>query len=270
MGLSDLIKWNQWTITSLDAVVSLNLEGQYDPDNGVETDAAPILSESSTVGSERPSVQWVAGGRRSVRFRSTYASYHQLDDITAKLTALDALDRRDASLGRAPRVSFQWGDLALEGFAKVQKRIDGWWPVSGWPRRVDFEIEIVEAYPLDVGAGSSSSSGETQFLTLGDGETFENLAAVHLGSPLKGDLIRRLNPAIAAGEQAGDRVKVLERNHPAMLEAVRPSSPPFLGLEPKASDPVYQVLEDLAESRGTTTPGLAWSRLPEVVAGEVG
>lgn len=271
MGLTDLVKFNAWTVTSLDAAISLDLEGQYQPDNGAEDSAPPSLSESSTVGSDRPAVQWVAGGKRVVKIRSSFVSYHQLDDMAPKLEALAKLDRKDPTLGRAPRLSFQWGDLAIEGFAQVRKRIVGWWPVSGWPTRVDFEIEIVEAFALDLdGTGGSSSSGETQFLTLAEGETFETLAARHLGSADRGDLIRRINPKIAAGEAAGDRVKVLERTHPAMLGTVRPTSPSFLGLEVGSSGDVSAILEDLAASRGTTTPGLAWARLPEVVSGEVG
>ena len=267
MGLADLIQFNVWTLTSLDAGISLDLEGQFQPEGGAEVQASPTLSSSSTVGSERPAVQWVAGGGRSVRFRSSYVSRNQLDDIGPQLATLIALDRRDSTLGRAPRVSFQWGDLEIEGFARVRHRVAGWWSVSGWPMRVDFEIEILESMPLDLD-GSGSSSGETQHLTLADGQTFETLAALHLGDPLRGDLIRRLNPKLAAGEVAGDRVKVLERSHPAMRGTFRPSAPSFLELG--SSGELDAILEGLAADRGATTRGLSWARLPEVVTGEVG
>lgn len=268
MGVADLVKWNVWTITSLDSGVALNLEGQFQPEGGAEWEARPSLAESVTAGSDRPAVQWVAGGRRSVRFRSSYVSLNQLDDIGPKIDALEALDTKDASLGRAPRVSFQWSDLEIEGFARVRKRVAGYWPVSEWPRRVDFEIEIVEARELDLDGTGTSSSGETQHLTLADGETFEVLGARYLGSPLRGELIRRVNPSTADGEQAGDRVKVLERSHPSMRGTVRPSSPAFVGVMDGGD--VAELLVELAADRGDSTRGLSWARLPEVVAGEVG
>ena len=272
MGLSDLIKWNVWTITSLDPEITIGttgkgLEGQFQPEGGASWEARPALAESATVGSDRPAVQFVHGGKRVVKFRSSFVSLNQLDDIGPKLDALEALDRKDDSLGRAPRVSFQWSDLEIEGFARVRKRVVGFWGITEWPKRVDFEIEIVEALELDLD-GSGSSSGETQHVTLGLGETFEVLGARYLGSPLRGELIRRENPSLAAGEAAGDRVKVLERSHPRMRGRVRPSSPPFLDVS--GADVWADTVTDLAEDRGTTTRGLSWDRLPEVVAGEVG
>jgi len=261
------VQFNQWTVVSLDRAVALELKGQYQPTGGAEDNAAPSLAETSTVGSERPTVQWVAGGRRVVKFRSSFVSLHELHDIRPLRDALEALGRRDASLGRAPRVVFTWGDIVVEGFAKVRKRIEGWWPITGWPTRVDFELDITEALELDLDGSGSSSSGETQYRTLADGEILETLGAAYLGDPLRGELIRRENPLIAAGETAGDRVKVLERTHPAMRGTVRPSSPPFLGLEDTGT--VAELLTDLASDRGTTTRGLTWSRLPEVLAGEV-
>lgn len=268
MGVLDLIKWNVWKIKCLDAAIALELEGQFQPDPGMEDAAVPTLSGTATAGSARPAVQWVAGGRRSVRFRSSFVSAHQLDDIGPKLETLTKLDLLDASLGRAPRLSLQWGDLEIEGFAIVRKRIEGWWAISGWPRRIDFEIEIVEAFPLDLDGTGSSSSGETQFITLAAGEWLETLAARHLGDALRGELVRRINPRIALEEQPGDRVKVYERSHPAMRGAIRPTSPPFLGLA--ATGDVAELLEAMAADRGTVSRGLAWDRLPEVIAGEVG
>lgn len=256
-----------WTITSPDPEVVLVLHGEFDPTGGVEDNADPVLAESVTVGSDRPAVQWVAGGRRSVRFRSSVVSRHQLDDIRPTLDQLDLCTRKDTTLGRAPLLELTWGELTIQGFGRVRKRVAGWWGVTGWPRQVDFEIEIVEAFALDLD-GSGEGTGETQHLTLGVGETFEVLADRFLGDPLRGDLIRRVNPSIAAGELEGDRVKVLERTHPKMRGKVRPTSPALLGLE--ATGTVAELLEDLAVDRGATTRGSSWARLPEVVAGEVG
>lgn len=268
MGALDLIKFNVWTLVALDPGVFLSFEGQYQPTGGAEEQADPVFAESLTAGSDRPAVQYVAGGRRTVRIRSTLSSGHQLDDIRLQLDTLIAMGRKDATLGRAPRVSLTWGELEIEGFATVRHRIEGWWEVSGWPRRVDYELEIVEAFELDLDGSGSASSGETQHLILAEGETFEVLGLRHLGDPLLGELIRRENPETAAGEVAGDRVKVLERSHPRMRARVRPTAPSLIGLEDGAD--VAEVLAELAADRGVRTLGLAWARLPAVRSGAVG
>jgi hypothetical protein len=259
MGVLDILKFNVWTITSLDPGIFLSLEGQFQPTGGAEDSAAPILSEAVTAGSDRPAVQWVAGGRRTVRIRSSFVSGHQLDDIRPSVDTLTALAAKDATLGRAPRVSFTWGELEIEGFCKVQTRIEGWWALSGWPRRVDFDLEIVEAFELDLDGSGTTGSGETQHVTLGEGETFEVLGLRYLGDPLRGELIRRENPDQAAGERPGDRVKILERSHPRMRGPVRPTAPSLLDLD--ATGDLATVLGALAADRGTSTRGMTWRRL---------
>lgn len=268
MGVLDILKFNVWTVTALDPGIFLSLEGQFQPTGGAEDGAAPIFSEAVTAGSDRPAVQWVAGGRRTVRIRSCFVSGHELDDIRPNVDTLNALAAKDATLGRAPRVSFTWGELEIEGFCKVQTRIEGWWALSGWPRRVDFDLEIVEAYELDLDGTGTATSGETQHVTLAEGETFEVLGLRYLGDPLRGELIRRENPEVAAGEAPGDRVKVLERTHERMRAAVRPSAPSLIALE--AGGDLATVLAELAADRGESTRGMVWRRLPEVLDGTVG
>lgn len=267
MGLADLIIWNQWTIKSLDSELFLELLGAFQPTGGVEDTQRPVLAETVTVGADRPTVQWVAGGARVVRFRSSLVSKHSLDDIGPQLDTLRLLDTKDPTLGRAPRIAFTWSDLEIEGFARVTKRISGFWAVTEWPKRVDFEIEIREAHELDLD-GSGDGTGETQYVTLAAGESFEALALRYYGDPIRGDLIRRENPGIAAGEVAGDRVKVLERTHKRAKGTVKPTAPPFLTM--RGSSPWAELVEDLAAERGVGVRGLSWDRLPEVQSGEVG
>jgi hypothetical protein len=269
MGALDLIRFNVWTLTSADPEVLVALEGQFQPEDGAEYGSAPNLSDSATAGSDRPTVQWVHGGSRRISIRSAFYSLNMLDDIRSKLDALEALDAKDPTLGRAPRVTFAWGDLTITGFATVKKRIPGWWAVSGWPRAVIFDLEIVEAPALDfTGSGSVSGSGETQFVTLGAGESLELLALRFYGDPLLGELIRRENPDLAEGETAGDRVKVLEREHPRARGPVVPTAPSFLDRK-RRGDTWAPLVEDLAATRGVELAGLPWDRLPDVVAGLV-
>ena len=267
MGLAEILDFGGWKLESLDSAVYLVLEGQSQPDDGVQVEDGPTTTETSTAGTSIPTVQWVAGGGRLVRFSSVFWSLHLLDDIRPKVEALEALAKLDPSLGRAPRVSFTWGDLAVEGFVVgVSRRYTGWWPVSGYPKTVAFDLSIREAVPVT----ASSSSGETQRLVLAAGETFEALGLRFYGDPMKGELIRRENPALADGEVVGDRVKVLEREHPRVRGLVpRPLAPPFLDRSRDAS--TWQpILDALGSSRGRELAGIPWALQPDVVAGLAG
>lgn len=269
MGIAALVKFNRWIVTSLDPSILLVLEGQFQPEGGADVSDSPALSETATAGAATPVVQFVHGGKRVVRISSSFYSLHQLDDIGPKLDALERLGARDATLGRCPRVSFTWGQITIEGFAYADRKIVGWWPLSGWARGVEFTLTITEALPLDVTGTGSTSSGETQHVTLAAGETFELLGARHLGSALKGELIRRENPDLAAGEAAGDQVKILEADHPRFrVTKIRPLAPCFL--DRGDSGATWQpVIEDLAATRGVELLGTPWDLQADVIDGSV-
>lgn len=269
MGVLDAIRFNLWSVVSADPEVSIFLEGQFQPEDGAETGSTPNLGESATAGSERPVVQWIHGGSERLSLRSSFYSLHLLDDIRAKVETLEALVARDPTLGRAPRVTLTWGDQTVTGFATVKKRITGFWPVSGYPRAVVFDLEVVGAPALDFkGSGSIAGTGETQHVTLGAGESLEGLALRYYGDPLLGDLIRRENPELAHGEAAGDRVKILEREHPRARGPVVPTAPCFLDRK-RRGDTWAPIVEDLAATRGVRQRGLPWDRLPDVLDGTV-
>jgi hypothetical protein len=264
MGLLDLLKFNQWRVTSLDAQVFLELVGQYNPEEGIDIVKAPSITESSTPGSPVPSQSWTKGGAEHWRFRSVFNSPHNLADIREEIGKLETLQKLDTLLGRAPRVRLEWGDHVLDGFAVLQLRHHGFWAITGLPRGMSFELDIVEAPILDF--EDQGSTGETQYVVLGRGESFETLGVRYLGDALKGELLRRANPEIADGEGPGDLVKVLEREHPSMrVKSIRPTSPPFL--DPAQDESTWQPL--VTELATTRSRGLAWEQLPEVIAGEV-
>lgn len=265
MNLADLFHRTRWQIVSVDPQVAVFLEGQYQPDEGWVDDKPPILSAAVTPGSEAPSTQWVAGGPRVVRIRSSFVSKHFLDDIRPQRRMLESLRDRDSVLGRAPRVRLTWGDLEVVGFvSRLTVRTVGYW-VTGKPKVVAFELELTESEVLliDLGDALAGLTGETQFVTLRGGETFEALGRRYYGRADKGDLIRRENPKHADQEEAGDVVKVLEAEHVRVRRVVvEPSGVPFLG------DGWEDIVEDIAEERDSSS-GLPWALQPEVLAGEV-
>lgn len=255
----------QWKITSVDPEVTLKLAGQFRPTGGVELQAPANITSTATAGSDVPMVQWVHGGAPGLRFASSYVADNFLEDMQPQIDMLARLNKRDATLGRAPRVAFTWGTVAIEGFATVDYRITGFWPISGRPKSVVFTVTIQGAEPPDEGG---RDSGETQHLILGAGETFELLGLRFYADPLRGEMIRRRNPEIATAEVAGARVKVLERTHPDVRGKVRPTAPSFLDRTGQGKT-WMPVVTELAEDRGATTVGLPWDLQPEVLAGEV-
>ena len=259
MGLTDLISLNDWTIESVDAEVTAKLTGQYQPEN-VTFFGDPTVTSVSSPGSAEPDRQWVSGGGRGVRFDSRIRANTNLVSIQAEVDTLLRLNQRDPGIGRAPRVVWAWGIYAVTGFVTaLQVRPTRYW-VTGLLQEAVFSIEITPA-PDET---ESASTGETQHLSLARGETFETYGARYLGSPLRGELIRRINPRNAGRpEQPGDVVKVLEREHPLMRGPIEPQAAPF-------QDAAWEdLVQGLGESRGVTEQGLSWASLPAVQAGLV-
>ncbi|MCA9567366.1 MAG: hypothetical protein KC656_05965 [Myxococcales bacterium] len=253
----------RWRIVSLDPEVDLDLQGEFAPDDGVEDSKPPQMAVGSTVGTARPQVQWTAGGVQTLTFSSQIRSRWVGEDIGPKIDALRSVREVNVALGRAPRVAVSWGDTEIHGFADVRGRVVGLWAGSGLPRAYLFEITVTEALPVELDA--IASEGETQILRLRDGETFETLGARYLGDPLRGELIRRQNPAVAdVGESAGARVKVFEADHPTLQGPVRPTGGAFLDREGRRT--TWQpIVELLGASRGSADdPGLPWDLLPGV------
>lgn len=271
-SLADLLPLNRWSLRSADPAVVVEITGERRPDDGIESSQAPVIATSSTAGSSAPAVQWVASGPRMIRFKSSFVADNFLVDNRPKKRALERLRAQDPTLGRAPRVTFSWGDDTITGFLTGDPviRVNGYW-ATGFPKIVSFELEIMESLEVVIqGVDQAIPAGETQHLILVDGESFEELGRRYLGRPLKGELIRRINPEIAGRpEQAGDRVRVFEREHPEMRGNVFPTSVPFLDRD-RAGRTWQPVVDALARERGTSdAPGLPWNLLPEVVNGEL-
>lgn len=270
MGLAtELFRANRWSIVSLDPEVVITLTGDMPPEQGMDVEKRPQVALASSPGSASPTVQWVAGGALVHRFRGVLRARTMLDDIEPARAALEACRNRDATLGRAPRVTVTWGVLTVTGFVTgLTGRIDGYW-ATGHPRLYAFDLEVTEAPQVSLSI-SSPRAGETQYIVLTSGETFELLGWRYLRDPLKGELVRRENPELGEErEAAGDRVKVLEPEHPRMRVRVRPLAPCFQD-RTDSGDTWQPLIDELAELRGTAnSPGLSWARLTEVISGEI-
>lgn len=255
-----------WRIGSLDPQVVLDLAGYTD---GVDDSASPVLAGSGPTPGTDASVAFVGVGPRRVRFRTRFVGEYNGDSLASTLERLRALRTVNPVLGRAPRVQFSWGLVRIAGLAEsADIRIVGLWP-NGTVREIAAEIAIVASSPIAVQT-VDPSAGETLYTPLREGETFESLGQRLWGDPLRGDLIRRENPELAAGEEAGDLVRVLEREHPRSSGEVRPVAAPLVRLR-DGSTPWRDLVDQLGRERGSAAGqlGLSWDRLPEVLAGEV-
>lgn len=233
--------------------------------DAVEDQRRPVLGGSTSTGAAGPVVQWVAGGARRVAWRARWAAADTSEDLEPTLRALDTLRARDSVLLRAPLVYVVHPQMAgCYGLVETADySVVSWWP-NGQVREVVADLAVVEVRRVELEV-ELPGAGETLWTVLADGETFESLAARLWRDPLRGDLIRRTNPDVV--EEPAARVRVLEREHPKIASPVRPVAPAFARLA-DGSWPSRSLLEQLGVER-LAGVGVAWERLPEVVAGEV-
>ena len=247
---------NAWEIVSLDPEVNVTITGDQ-PLTGWSEGKPASLSTSATLGASAPTVQWTAGGLRVVECRTALVARDYNDDVGPVRDRLRSLNLRDPSLGRAPRVRLTWGTETIAGFANVKTTTTTHLP-NGRVLRVEVELSITEAEL----PGRAPATGETTYRVLRQGETFERLALVLLGDAGKGDLVRRVNPSVAAArEAAGTRVKVLEPYHPAMRGQPSPVSPAFQG------STWQDTVDELAVDLGTTVRGRSWRSIRAEIGG---
>lgn len=260
--MSSINPANLWVLRSLDREVVLVLSGQFGPSGPVRDTATPQIAEAAAPGGGTPGAQWVRQGVRSKRFRSSFNATSFADDLRPRRRLLERLRERDPALGRAPLVALTWGDQEFRGFvSELVIQESGRWAATGLPKAIAFELELREVPMLGPDAGRVST-GFTTYVTLGSGETLESIAGRLYRNPLRGELIRRVNPELATrDEQAGDRVRVPEPEAAVVRGAVEPQSAGLLG-------DWRTVLDDLATTRGTTaSPGTRYWQLPEVASG---
>lgn len=259
LGASEVL----WRLTSDDPEVDLYLEGQWRPDDGVAEQAPATFSATVSPGTAAPTVQWIAAGARVLEARISFVAPDFQKDVGAELATLRRLEAVDPALGRAPRVIFEWGELhTIRGFATVKIRTTSYWRATGRPREVMADLSITQAAPIDV--EETGATGETLYRVLGEGETFELAAASIYANPLKGELLRRVNPDLATRrEQAGDLIKILEPDHPSMKGRPRPLAFCYQG---DHEQQIRELSEALAQRRLSVR---SWDSLPEVVSGEI-
>lgn len=252
-----------WELVSIDSEVYLVIKPALPPVNGLAIEGDPNVAKIEAAGS-LPTTQWLSPGVQSMTVEGRLYAGSILTDLRKIKEDILRLKQVDPTLGRAPRVSLLWGDDVITGFVTaLPMRTIGYW-ATGEPRDIEFTITVTEAPETSIEGVSGANGGETLHLALSAGETFEALGRRYLRDPLRGDLIRGINPAVSRRrESAGTRVKVFERSHPAMREAVVPRAPCFAQLR-DGSRPWAPLLAELAAARATRS-GKPYRLLPEML-----
>ncbi|MGB0684936.1 MAG: hypothetical protein ACPGQD_01910 [Planctomycetota bacterium] len=212
-------------------------------------------------------------GITMVSSSAKFVAEHNGDDLRPLFRDLIKLITPVPRLGRRPLVTADWADtFAVEGWVE---RLSFSWPdgafevgpndvteipivrdvanlfsslgggiPTGFPRsfRVDWTLKEAQDRAFEVTGAPRLQ--QTKHIRIGSGETFESVAWDHLRDPMKGILLRPLNPQVAVrGERPGDVIKVLDRTHPAMREPVAPRAAMFQG-------PAWRTrLQEIAEDR---------------------
>lgn len=243
---------NAWRIDSADAAVIFTILGRWPANEPIRVRRGGSLSVQSGPGARLPVVQDADGGAESWSFSGTIAGRHNEDDVRADLEVLDRLAVPDATLGRRPRIRLEAAGRVIIGIVASYEDEDlGVWPATLLPRGRSFTLEVTEAPDVALEEAQLSPAGETAFVTLAAGESFESLARSFYGDPLLGVHIAAENPA-SVGD-VGDLIRVLEADHPRVRAPVRPGSAAFTGAE--------TVLEALGRSRGVTQLGVTRAQL---------
>jgi hypothetical protein len=192
----------------------------------------------------------------AVTFQCVWAAESPDDDVREIHDNFIRMASKQPRLGRRPLIMVAWLGYSMEGWLSAYEPE---WPHGTFqttpfnPIALSATITVTRARQRFLETtGDTSLEPQTRLVTLGEGETFESVAYDHLGDPMLGVLLRRINPHVRlGGEQAGDTVRVLERSHSEMQASLAPVSPPFIGN-------YRPVLQALAEARLTASgPSLA-------------
>jgi len=232
-----------FTIVGLDAGFETEFEGEFLAQNLQET-IGSFLGESSTVNKEAPTFQWIRGEAETVSFTARiWKSSDLFASVNQEIETLKSFARRDPTLKRAPKVQITIGtDLSFVGFIrglrfsydeirtngalrgaiieisfqKTDIRDELQDAASNLAGQIKFAVGII-AGGIGIGAQINkliSVPGASLFvqdrvIQAKTGDTYENIAKREYGDPLKGDVLRRIQPD-KPDPQPGDDIVLIQ------------------------------------------------------------
>jgi len=232
-----------FTIVGLDPGFKTQFEGEFIAQNLEET-IGSFLGEASSVNKESPTFAWVRGEAETVSFVARiWKSSDVFASVNQEIEALKSFARRDPTLKRAPKVQITIGtDLSFVGFIRGLRLSYDEIRTNGALRgatvaisfqKTDIRDEIKDAasnlagqikFAAGIVAGGigigaqikklvnvpgASLFVQDRVITAKRGDTMESIAAREYGDPLKGDILRRVQPD-KANPQPGDDIILIE------------------------------------------------------------
>lgn len=227
------------------------IEFQFQPESFSRTISSNYASGSS-MNRAHPIIQFTNGELEEISFSAQWYSRHKNEDIQPYMDAMAAACRRDPNLGRPPIWAFLWGipladQVVVKSIAPIN--IESMKP-DGSLRHISFSLTLLryEQYDIQL-TDPNERPHDTFYIVVQTGDTWESLAARQYGDALKGDLLRRLNPA-RPFLVVGERVKLLDADRFDDV-IVTPDSPPL-----QRTAEGIRVLQNLYVSRSASKVSL--------------
>jgi len=178
-----------------------------------------------------PSVMTTPGQPMRIDVEGFFPAQHSMHDVTDIIDRLEMMRRFDPTLGRKPRITFDWGGVYVTGYLTSLSidYNDTKFFVTGSHTgfTVSFSLvseRVLKPMMVDVTTGEI----ETKLVTLGEYETFEWLAYKELGDPKKGFHLRFYNEHVT-DDEFGTQVKVFGKGHSLNVGAPKMRSYVFAG-----------------------------------------
>lgn len=230
-----------WSLVGQDAKFTSEFKGQFIVEN-LDESIGSNLGETTTVGKQKPDLQWLNGETEVVTFDTRLFASNSVKNIKQQIELLKSFARRNDQLKRSPIFLFTAGteigftcfvrgvklkydelrsDGSLRGvicsitLQKIQETVtkDA---ATSLASQIKFAAGVITGVAgiaatikklINIPGGSLHTIDRT--VDVKQGMTFERIAATEYGNALLGDILRRTQPGMA-DLKIGDKVQLVE------------------------------------------------------------
>ena len=199
-----------WILTDLDR--NEDIVGQFIPQQ-VQKTVAGQIAQASSVNSQYPILQWIAGELETITFSAKlWATDSEDFTVDDRLERLEDLVKRNTDLKRPPVCAFSLGDVPSLAVDCLVKTIGGitYDEVrdDGTLRGVTLQLQLARYEEVEFEITDPSTPETfTRIRRAKKGDTYESIALDEYGDPTLGVLLRQLNPRIPGMDLADLRAK---------------------------------------------------------------
>jgi len=245
-----------WKLISLDDDFPFYFIGEFEPE-GFQISKSSNISKTNIANSNHPIIQWISNNARTVTFEGfarakfnwnipDVLSVNRLinedintdkeivsgGDIDRFWDHINRIDEKLEKLGRNPHFQFNWGNKIFMDCIVESNTITATLYEKGFLETIKFSVTLTSLRsPYDgltprVETGMSDLppvNHESLVHYVKEGETYESIALDHYGDPIYGVLLRNRNIEHPIAQEAS-YIKIVDRDHPDMLEPIEPQS----------------------------------------------